>query len=122
MVRLNHISAVLLLLPQCCWSFLPSSSRSHSRSSPFVSSQSQSAFTHLHQAATSISIDASDVLAVPEQPPVSLSAIDNPKVGVLLLNLGGPETGDDVEGTYLTLIDRQRLFGNESENKGYSMH
>lgn len=24
---------------------------------------------------------------------------DSPKVGVLLLNLGGPETGDDVEGT-----------------------
>jgi hypothetical protein len=24
---------------------------------------------------------------------------DNPRIGVLLLNLGGPETGDDVEGT-----------------------
>jgi hypothetical protein len=24
----------------------------------------------------------------------------NPKVGVLLLNLGGPETGDDVEGAF----------------------
>ena len=28
----------------------------------------------------------------------SLAVDDEPKVGVLLLNLGGPETGDDVEG------------------------
>lgn len=28
-----------------------------------------------------------------------LSTLDAPKVGVLLLNLGGPETGNDVEGT-----------------------
>ena len=27
-----------------------------------------------------------------------------PKVGVLLLNLGGPETGDDVEGMLLLLL------------------
>jgi hypothetical protein len=27
--------------------------------------------------------------------------IGAPKVGVLLLNLGGPETGEDVEGTFL---------------------
>jgi hypothetical protein len=94
MVRLSQLSAALLLLPQCTLSFLPSSSRSHSHSrSPFVSSP----LTHL-EAATTISIDPSDVLAVP-QPPVSLASIDNPKVGVLLLNLGGPETGDDVEGT-----------------------
>jgi hypothetical protein len=26
--------------------------------------------------------------------------VEDSKVGVLLLNLGGPETGDDVEGTY----------------------
>ena len=31
---------------------------------------------------------------------------DAPKVGVLLLNLGGPETGDDVEGK-LTLEERE---------------
>lgn len=27
--------------------------------------------------------------------------VDTPKVGVLLLNLGGPETGDDVEGMFM---------------------
>ena len=96
MVRLYQLSAALLLLPLCSWSFSPSSSRSHSRSrSPFLSSP----FTTHLEAATTISIDPSDVLAVPE-PPVSLASIDNPKVGVLLLNLGGPETGDDVEGTF----------------------
>ena len=28
----------------------------------------------------------------------SLEVEDEPRLGVLLLNLGGPETGDDVEG------------------------
>jgi hypothetical protein len=28
----------------------------------------------------------------------AVGASEDPKVGVLLLNLGGPETGDDVEG------------------------
>lgn len=94
MVRLNQISAVLLLLPQCCWSFLSSGSRSHSPST-FISPP----LTHL-SAATTITIDPSDALDVPAAPPVELSSIDTPKVGVLLLNLGGPETGDDVEGTF----------------------
>jgi hypothetical protein len=87
MVRVSQLSAALLLLPQCCWTFLSSSSRSRS-SLPF---------THL-QAATGITIDPSNVLSAPE-PQMQVSSIDAPKVGVLLLNLGGPETGDDVEGT-----------------------
>ena len=41
-------------------------------------------------AATALPIDASVPLAREEQ---------ESKVGVLMLNLGGPETGDDVEGT-----------------------
>lgn len=36
---------------------------------------------------------------VPMDAPVSFSdEEDSPRVGVLMLNLGGPETGDDVEG------------------------
>jgi hypothetical protein len=89
MMRLSHLSLALLLLPQCCWGFLSSSSRSLS----FVSSPSTS---NRLQAATAITIGQSDVLAVPQD---QSSSIDTPKVGVLLLNLGGPETGDDVEGT-----------------------
>lgn len=30
----------------------------------------------------------------------ALQVAASPNVGVLLLNLGGPETGDDVEGSY----------------------
>ena len=37
--------------------------------------------------------------AIPVEAPVSLADDDDtPRVGVLMLNLGGPETGDDVEG------------------------
>ena len=37
--------------------------------------------------------------SAPSGPSVSSSgSADEPRVGVLLLNLGGPETGDDVEG------------------------
>ncbi len=32
----------------------------------------------------------------------SLADITDPKVGVLLLNLGGPETGEDVEGASIS--------------------
>jgi hypothetical protein len=32
------------------------------------------------------------------------SSDDNPRIGVLLLNLGGPETGDDVEGRIVGTI------------------
>eukprot|EP00581_Thalassiosira_minuscula_P016179 CAMPEP_0183732216 /NCGR_PEP_ID=MMETSP0737-20130205/37830_1 /TAXON_ID=385413 /ORGANISM="Thalassiosira miniscula, Strain CCMP1093" /LENGTH=470 /DNA_ID=CAMNT_0025965159 /DNA_START=23 /DNA_END=1435 /DNA_ORIENTATION=+ len=35
---------------------------------------------------------------------VSLADIQDPKVGVLLLNLGGPETGEDVEGFLYNLF------------------
>lgn len=44
------------------------------------------------EAATALPVDNS--VAVPRE-------AEETKVGVLLLNLGGPETGDDVEGTYL---------------------
>lgn len=37
--------------------------------------------------------------------PVSPGSAAFPKVGVLLLNLGGPETLDDVEGTYVVVFD-----------------
>ena len=38
--------------------------------------------------------------SLPLPPQNGASVVDNtPKVGVLLLNLGGPETGDDVEGS-----------------------
>jgi hypothetical protein len=33
---------------------------------------------------------------------------DEPKIGVLLLNLGGPETGDDVEGKALRVMREPR--------------
>jgi hypothetical protein len=29
---------------------------------------------------------------------INIDSTSSPKIGVLLLNLGGPETGDDVEG------------------------
>jgi hypothetical protein len=34
---------------------------------------------------------------------VATTKVEEPKVGVLLLNLGGPETGDDVEGVFQRL-------------------
>lgn len=47
--------------------------------------------------------------ALPQQETVALpAASEESKVGVLLLNLGGPETGDDVEGMiYYSFADVQ---------------
>ena len=50
-------------------------------------------------ARTTIAItELSAATALPLQETVEVAADEEPKVGVLLLNLGGPETGDDVEG------------------------
>jgi hypothetical protein len=38
--------------------------------------------------------------ALPLEGVVTIAKEEEPKVGVLLLNLGGPETGDDVEGVF----------------------
>lgn len=38
--------------------------------------------------------------ALPLELSPAVSEEEEPKVGVLLLNLGGPETGDDVEGVF----------------------
>lgn len=54
-------------------------------------------------AATVLSLDE-DTLARSswDEPSGGMVAdIKDPKVGVLLLNLGGPETGEDVEGEYI---------------------
>ena len=48
------------------------------------------------EAATALPIDTS----------VTTSKDEEPKVGVLMLNLGGPETGDDVEGTLSLSVGR----------------
>lgn len=51
----------------------------------------------LLQAATGIPFDGpATELAVEDE--------DSPNVGVLLLNLGGPETGEDVEGTFFGVM------------------
>ncbi|KAL9181484.1 hypothetical protein ACHAXT_010289 [Thalassiosira profunda] len=48
--------------------------------------------------------DADDRIAHPVNNGMSLADIKDPKVGVLLLNLGGPETGEDVEGFLYNLF------------------
>jgi hypothetical protein len=45
------------------------------------------------KAATSLPMDSSFVGST-----TTLQVDESPRIGVLLLNLGGPETGDDVEG------------------------
>ena len=72
-----------------------------------------SSFSFLLLLRSSSSFSASDLLrprgpfltslpaatTVPMDAPVSFAdEEDPPRVGVLMLNLGGPETGDDVEG------------------------
>ena len=42
--------------------------------------------------------------------PVAATA-SQPKVGVLLLNLGGPETGDDVEGMLCSWLEKFSEWG-----------
>ena len=44
-------------------------------------------------------LNAATALPLDTMPPSPLEAEES-KVGVLLLNLGGPETGDDVEGKF----------------------
>lgn len=48
--------------------------------------------------ATALRIASTISLDFPGEPVKNNNKVDTPKVGVLLLNLGGPETGDDVEG------------------------
>ena len=53
------------------------------------------------EAATAAALD-SPILKWDEDIPVTNQnqADEETKIGILLLNLGGPETGDDVEGAY----------------------
>jgi hypothetical protein len=73
-------SLTLLLLLQTCSSYTPV--RAHTTG--FASKA-----TELRAAATAIPLPS---IKRDEE------KTDAPKIGVLLLNLGGPETGDDVEG------------------------
>lgn len=59
-----------------------------------ISSSSSCRSITVLQAATSLPLESFSA-PLPEE---SASAADTPKVGVLLLNLGGPEKADDVEG------------------------
>jgi hypothetical protein len=54
------------------------------------------------KAATSLPLESSFVEAS-----TTLQLNESPRIGVLLLNLGGPETGDDVEGKVTTNIEKQ---------------
>jgi hypothetical protein len=48
-------------------------------------------------------LGAATALPLDVVPPVAAEAIDE-KIGVLLLNLGGPETGEDVEGSLIVSV------------------
>lgn len=80
-MRPQHLAFLVLFVP-FCWSF----------SSSFVGVQRQPFGTTGLKAATGIPLDSpcSDFAETVEE---------KPSVGILLLNLGGPETGEDVEGT-----------------------
>ena len=81
MIRLDKCYVLLLLLFRLGWSFT---------------------VTKLPQRTSFRSDHIRLSVAVPMETPPSSAVVadepETPKVGVLLLNLGGPETGDDVEG------------------------
>mmetsp|Transcript_30975 Transcript_30975/g.56157 ORF Transcript_30975/g.56157 Transcript_30975/m.56157 type:complete len:476 (+) Transcript_30975:108-1535(+) len=60
------------------------------------------------EAATALNLDNDSISSTPwngsNDEAVSLADMKDPKVGVLLLNLGGPETGKDVEGFLYNLF------------------
>jgi hypothetical protein len=97
-MRLLLPTALALSLSlRLCDGFSVSSPSSSSASSSQQSLNLGSSTTRLG-AATALSLDV--------VPPVTPEANDE-KIGVLLLNLGGPETGEDVEGA---LIVSSRLL------------
>ncbi|KAL7520453.1 hypothetical protein ACHAWX_005172 [Stephanocyclus meneghinianus] len=53
---------------------------------------------------SSTQVEAATAFDLPGNTSLSSSQIKDPKVGVLLLNLGGPETGEDVEGFLYNLF------------------
>ena len=58
------------------------------------------------EAATALSLDNESISTTPwsQNNGVTMEDIKDPKIGVLLLNLGGPETGEDVEGFLYNLF------------------
>lgn len=69
---------------------------------------STSQFKTKLEAATALNLGNDSMISTPwsgaSNDAVSMADIKDPKVGVLLLNLGGPETGEDVEGFLYNLF------------------
>jgi hypothetical protein len=66
----------------------------------FSVSSSQPSFNHHLGSSTTTRLGAATALPLDVLSPVTEEANDD-KIGVLLLNLGGPETGEDVEGSFV---------------------
>lgn len=87
--------------------FIDSSPYSRHYASGFSVQQSlaiKSQSTTKLQVATGLSFDNDSMWGGSENDAISLADMKDPKVGVLLLNLGGPETGEDVEGFLYNLF------------------
>jgi hypothetical protein len=70
----------------------------------FSVSSPQPSLNHLGSSTTT-RLGAATALPLDVAPPVTAEAEANDeKIGVLLLNLGGPETGEDVEGSLIVSI------------------
>ena len=73
---------------------------------PSICGTGRSSRSQQLEAATALSLDNESISTTPwsQNNGVTMEDIKDPKIGVLLLNLGGPETGEDVEGFLYNLF------------------
>lgn len=105
-IRWSSFISALLLIDSSPIGPRQASGFSLQPSSPGISTRPQSLSESKLEAATVLSLDNDSSISWSESANNEMSMADmkDPKVGVLLLNLGGPETGEDVEGFLYNLF------------------